>query len=66
MTGSFAQTSPQAERSQPQGWMTAPIFAALVMLVMNFLHFAIKDQLPGKTRLDLDSYGRHRDRVVDG
>ena len=33
--------------------MTAPIFAALVMLVVTFLHFAIKDELPGKARLIL-------------
>jgi hypothetical protein len=31
MTGSFARTSPQAAASQPQGWMTAPIFTALMM-----------------------------------
>ena len=52
MTGSFARTGLQVG-SRPQGWMTAPIFAALVTLVVTFLHFAIKDELPGKARLIL-------------
>ena len=65
MTGSFARTGLQVG-SRPQGWMTAPIFAALVMLVATFLHFALADELPDNSALDLDSCGRHRDRAVDG
>jgi len=53
MTGSFARTGLQVGGSRPQGWMTAPIFAALVMLVATFLHFALADVLPARTFLIL-------------
>ena len=52
MTGSFARTGLQVG-SRPQGWMTAPIFAAFVMLVVLFLHFALADELPDNARLIL-------------
>ena len=48
MTGSFARTSPQAEGSRPQGWMSAPVFAAIVLLVASFLHIGLEDVLPQK------------------
>ena len=49
MTGSIAPNGSQVGGSQPQRWATAPIFAALMMLVATFLHRALKDVLPNKT-----------------
>jgi O-antigen ligase len=51
MTGLFARTGPQVAGSRPQGRMTAPILAALVMLVATFLHFALAQVLPNNTFL---------------
>ena len=50
MTGSFARTSLQAEGSRPQGWMTAPVFATLVLLVVMFLHLALAEMRSPATR----------------
>ena len=66
MTGSFARTGLQVGGSRPQGWMTAPIFATLVLLVAMFLHLALAGCAPRQSVLDLVSCGRHRDRAVDG
>ena len=52
MTGSFARSSLQVG-SRPQGWMTAPVLAALVMLVVMFFHTALADDLPDNARLIL-------------
>ncbi len=51
MTGSFAGTSLQAEGSRPQGWMSAPVIATLVLMVVMFLQRALEDVLPNKVFL---------------
>jgi len=53
MTGSFARTSPQAEGSRPQGWISAPAFATIVLLVAFFLHIGLAGVLPPKVFLIL-------------
>ena len=53
MTGSFARTSTGAQRSQPQGWMSAPAFATIVLLVAFFVHIGLADVLPAKIFLIL-------------
>lgn len=47
--GAIAHTDSEVGGSRRQGWMNAPILAALVMLVATFLHRALADVLPNNS-----------------